>query len=425
MNNWFRLLVAWLLGLLSTPLVLFATLGRNAGLARLPYTLRDNTSFITTALSPGHGASAVPHRARILYLISTGAEAKHQGRIMGQWLSWGRRVGPQSKIVFYSHKSSTCLPVIVLEKCKQFPNNFALKEFLMWQHAIDHHLDEFEWFVKGDDDTFFVPPTLELYLGRDNPDEVHYRGRTMRTPKPRRLHFTSGGGGYALSRGVLRLLSSEPYPQWRTLNQKAWVAHTRANATVNCIRTFRSGPGDTMMAECLELYGVRPDDTRDAFFQERWSFMSLQLMVNNRVSGSGWLPKYLYYGYKDGSECCSNETVSFHYESAASMCAMDALLFNPEGRDLLGGPGQRNKSFGRIFRDAAVFEKQWSHVAWKTLSVFRKRRKAQCQLRAEQLSVLVPKGSEVRNVVESFLKNPEMVRVLQKMRRVVDHVLAG
>eukprot|EP00927_Polykrikos_kofoidii_P001312 TRINITY_DN10476_c0_g1_i1.p1 TRINITY_DN10476_c0_g1~~TRINITY_DN10476_c0_g1_i1.p1 ORF type:complete len:407 (-),score=36.58 TRINITY_DN10476_c0_g1_i1:65-1285(-) len=406
MNSWFRLIVAWLLG--------------SASEAWVPHTVDDNPFSITTAPAPGPGASAVPHRARILYLISTGAEEKYQRRTMGQWLSWGRRIGLQSKILFFSHSSSTYLPAIVLKICKQFPNDLALKEIHILQHAIDHHLDEFEWFVKGDDDTFFVPPTLEFYLGRSNPDELHYRGRPMRTPKPKLLHFNSGGAGYALSRGVLRLVSSHTYSKPRALKQNVSVS-----ALVDCLRTMELRDGDTQMARCLELYGVRPEDTRDSVFQERWHFLSLQRMVNKRESWDRWQSAWLYYGYQDGSECCSDETVSFHYESAASMCAMDALLFNVEGLDLLGGPGQRSKTFGWIFRNASAFEEQWSRVAWKTLSVFRGRHEGQYRLQDQQLPVLAPKGFEVRKVVENFLKNPELVRVLQKMRRVVDHVLAG
>lgn len=90
----------------------------------------------------------------------------------------------------------------------------ARKELHGWLHMLEAHPDR-EWFVKGDDDTYFLVENMLSYLaskkrrttsnasgGGDGEGELlpYYLGRKFHLGGPGGVQYVSGGAGYALSR---------------------------------------------------------------------------------------------------------------------------------------------------------------------------------------------------------------------------------
>jgi len=182
------------------------------------------------------------------------------------------------------------------------------------------------------------------HLASHNHREVAFLGRIYKTGKynseskkwdfnENGLVFTSGGAGYALSSQTLKLMCTEPYPQWRNLLFPGEPLRTRESAFELCVRDFGNrqmehGASDVAIAKCLEREGVTPSDSRDGNFRERWHAFNMRYTFDAPVSGrEEWVGVYQFYGYDMGGKCCSPESVSFHYETPVSMFALDFLLY--------------------------------------------------------------------------------------------------
>uniref|UniRef100_A0A915DR24 Uncharacterized protein n=1 Tax=Ditylenchus dipsaci TaxID=166011 RepID=A0A915DR24_9BILA len=48
----------------------------------------------------------------------------------------------------------------------------------------------------------------------------------------------------------------------------------------------------------------------------------------NNASLPKWFTKYMYYPYKQGSECCSDHMISFHYVKTAQLYAIHNLIYH-------------------------------------------------------------------------------------------------
>ena len=84
------------------------------------------------------------------------------------------------------------------------------KVWRMWTHVFVHHIDDAEWFLKIDDDTFFSPIQFGGMVQYLNPDNAsYYLGHTLLHEWDRRNIIFNAGACYAISRGVLRKLATE------------------------------------------------------------------------------------------------------------------------------------------------------------------------------------------------------------------------
>ena len=80
------------------------------------------------------------------------------------------------------------------------------KSWRTWRHVGTHHIDEAEWFLKLDDDTFFSPVNFKGFARYFNPDKKWYFGYTsLHNWEDYNVVFNTGSC-YAISRGALRKL---------------------------------------------------------------------------------------------------------------------------------------------------------------------------------------------------------------------------
>jgi glycoprotein-N-acetylgalactosamine 3-beta-galactosyltransferase len=198
-------------------------------------------------------------------------------------------------------------------------NNMWQKSKSMWQYIAEHYLDEFDYFLAGGDDMFYIMENLYAYLDSDEiktltttSENGVYLGRRFMPPGQK--VFNSGGAGYIIDKKALQLLK---------LNID----------TSKCYNHQVGFWEDVNVAHCLLVSSnnqLIPYDTRDNLKRERFHPFTPGQHLTYGVPD---LPKddwYVKYNpeLKTGLECCSVSSISFHYVNAELMKQLHAYTYN-------------------------------------------------------------------------------------------------
>ena len=88
--------------------------------------------------------------------------------------------------------------------------HLAEKSMAVFTYLYHHHLhDRFDWFLKGDDDTFVVVENLRYLLEQYNASQPVYLGHLFKVLV--KGGYMSGGASYVLSREAPRILNEEGF----------------------------------------------------------------------------------------------------------------------------------------------------------------------------------------------------------------------
>ena len=102
-----------------------------------------------------------------------------------------------------SSEADVDLPSVKL-KVGEGRDNLWGKTKLAFRHVYQHHFEDYDWFVKADDDTYMIIENLRYLLKDHNSSHPIYFGRKF---KPHvKQGWMSGGAGYVLSKEALRRL---------------------------------------------------------------------------------------------------------------------------------------------------------------------------------------------------------------------------
>jgi glycoprotein-N-acetylgalactosamine 3-beta-galactosyltransferase len=133
-------------------------------------------------------------------------------------------------------------------------------------HANEHFIDDFDWLLKADDDTYVIVENLRYLLSYNCKNQMNTFGYLFSPLKPFRKNgylinspFNSGGAGYAISKHAVKLFSNE-----------------YQNNDKYCREV--SGAEDVDIAECLKAIGVKPGDSRDQLGTQRFHPLAIEKM---------------------------------------------------------------------------------------------------------------------------------------------------
>jgi len=178
-----------------------------------------------------------------------------------------------------------------------------------FKYVYDKYYEDFDWFIKADDDTFMVVENLRYMVMAHSPLEPVWFGCRFKPFTPD--GYMSGGAGYVLSKEALRRFVEEALPD----SKKCKAGHT--------------GAEDAEMGRCMYNVGVRAADSRDTEARYRLlPFMPEHHLIPGHTDPRFWFWRYIWYPIKQGFGCCSDHAVSFHYVSPNQMYVLEYLIYH-------------------------------------------------------------------------------------------------
>lgn len=303
-----RFFTQFLLGFLTGVFLTYVTIGYYQ-----TQTEPGNWNFDSDLDDPHHlgqnqAATEEFARHKILCLVMTSpAKLRTKGKAVND--TWGKSC---NKLLFMSTKEDPNFPVIGLEIAKGGDggkDNSWDKTRAAWQYVWDHHLDDFDWFFKADDNNFVIVENLRHLLGKLNAEEPHYLGRHFRGGEDGGKGYCSGEAGYVFSRETLRRFGS--------LLQN----------TSKCATRSKAKELDMEVGKCLAQTGIYPGNTRDSRGRETFHpFSPGELLIPGRLGEN--VRSYNFHAFKDGPECCSDHSITYRTKSTHMMYHMEYYIYH-------------------------------------------------------------------------------------------------
>ncbi|XP_023343140.1 glycoprotein-N-acetylgalactosamine 3-beta-galactosyltransferase 1 isoform X2 [Eurytemora carolleeae] len=148
---------------------------------------------------------------RLLCLVITQPKAFNTtfGRVRAINDTWGSRC----TFLYFVSSESTVVETgyhVLHNPVKENYGSIWSKTKLGFKFAFKNHIQQVDWVMKTDDDTYVIMENLHEMLSRHDPDKPAYFGSHLNFHV--KQGYMSGGSGYILSRKAVELLVTSAFP---------------------------------------------------------------------------------------------------------------------------------------------------------------------------------------------------------------------
>lgn len=241
-----------------------------------------------------------PNGPRILCSILIDAQKDQRYLIRAIYDTWMRKCDKfllfkgSNKIGNNIQKEEFKENIIELDFIDKSKTDLTDKIIKSLMYVYENHLEEFDWFMKADLDTFVLMENLKYFLVDKCANEKFTYGRHFR--KFNKNGYLDGGSSYLISRESIRLFGDS------MKKDKEF-----------CVS--KEGLEDVELAGCLAKLNIVPGISKDKFGKERFHFTNISEIWDYNEK---WL-----YDYSDevkhGNNCCSDSSIGFHRVSGSSL----------------------------------------------------------------------------------------------------------
>ncbi|XP_062598276.1 glycoprotein-N-acetylgalactosamine 3-beta-galactosyltransferase 1-like isoform X2 [Saccostrea cucullata] len=244
-------------------------------------------------------ARKLAEQIRVLCWIMTGPQNLEKKAIHVK-KTWGKRC---TKLIFFSSVTNNTFPTIGLN-ISEGREHLTGKTMRAFKYVFDHYYDEADWFMKADDDTYFIMENLRYFLSSRDKMEPVYFGHHFRTIV--RQGYYSGGAGYILSKETLRRLG------------------TTGQDPKFCRQD--GGAEDAELGKCMQNLGVKTANSTDALGRSRFHCFDPETHLNGGYPN--WYYKYDANGARKGLDSISDYAISFHYVGPRKMYGLEFFVYH-------------------------------------------------------------------------------------------------
>lgn len=179
--------------------------------------------------------------------------------------------------LFFSSETNSAFPTIGLPEAGEGMATLSAKTMAAFSYIHQHHLQDADWFLKADDDTYIIVENLKYLLSHYNSTDPVYLGHHFK--KYTENGYMSGGGGYVLSKeAVIRLATSGQHDGGDTCRPRKGSAE------------------DATIGKCLEKLDVKPASSVD--IKGRESFHPFNLATHIFGQFPEWYKDYAKHNIK-------------------------------------------------------------------------------------------------------------------------------
>lgn len=252
-------------------------------------------------------------KIRILCFANTRPKS-HSERVPHVLETWGKHC---DKMLFASTSTNVNIGAIGFNLTDDHESMWGkVTQMLTFIHR--NFINEYDWFMKADDDSFILAENMRFLLSAYSRDDPIYFGHKFNTTTHKRGYF-SGGSGYVMSRKTLRIFVENVLT-----NPKFYQNDSNADG---CHIETDKRTEDYDITTCLDYYNVYAGDARDVLKRDRFLPFWPESHLFGHPDPNFWYWQRKYYFNDEGLDCCSNYTIAYHYISPKLQYTMYYLIY--------------------------------------------------------------------------------------------------